>query len=510
MLKENSGKYENETVVAFFDKMSSILRMIQEIDYRGHIFLAFLVRLAFITYGSYQDKYSTVRYTDVDYNVFTDAARHVINNESPYDRHTYRYSPLIAILLTPNVLLHDCFGKVLFSLADLLVGLLIRTIVKGCFKTHEHHTVHINKKNLHVTNGEKSKNKTPRLRIKNKQGKANLKMKETKKEKDSADLIADVSMCIWLYNPLSIAIATRGNSDSLAGLLVLIVLYYMQIKEWYFIAGILHGFSVHLRLYPIIYSLSLFMYLSKFSFYETQNRKSYIKSVKSTEDSMVKQEITILQKRTIFKKEYLFYFIPNANQLKLVSGCLLSLTFLTGIFFFLYGYPFLYETYLYHLIRNDNRHNFSLYFYLQYLTAGVKNIGYWQKVLMVLPKIVLLLVFSVRYGLNKYSLNFSILTQTLVMVIYNTVLTSQYFIWILCILPLCIWQIKVSLKKTLSLFTLWFAAQIAWLLPAYFLEFQGQNTFLLIWLQSVSLFCAHIAILGRLVKYFVPFSSHVD
>lgn len=499
----------------------SILHGIKNVNYKVHLCLAFAARLAFIIYGIYHDKISTVPYTDVDYRVFTDAARHVVSHESPYKRHTYRYSPLVAVLLIPNVLLHDCFGKVLFSVVDILVGYLIRVIVNNIHKTYIDHV------SLEITENNKTLQPLPApsnslaLKRNNKQGRPrkknklnvskNTKSGEGLKVTDNISAIADVSMCIWLYNPLSIAIATRGNSDSIAGFLVLSVLYFLQVKKRCFIAGVLHGIAIHVRLYPIIYSLSLFMYLSSFSFYETEDRRRSFtnKQVKCTEVAKIVQK-TGVKRKTVFKREYLLYLIPNSNQLNLVFGCLLSLTMLTGFFFYLYGYEFLYETYIYHFVRHDSRHNFSLYFYLQYLTAGVKNIGIWQKVLITLPKLVLLLVLSVRYGLNKYSLNFSILTQTLVIVIYNTVLTSQYFVWILCVLPLCIWQITINFKSTLALFTLWFAAQAAWLLPAYFLEFHGQNTFFLIWLQSISLFCAHIAILGRLMKYFVPLRSHED
>lgn len=47
----------------------------------GVVLLAILLRGALITYGTYQDAHSDLKYTDVDYRVFSDAARFVLHSE---------------------------------------------------------------------------------------------------------------------------------------------------------------------------------------------------------------------------------------------------------------------------------------------------------------------------------------------------------------------------------------------------------------------------------------------
>lgn len=448
----------------------NIVQKIVLIDYRFHLIISFVIRLALIWYGVYHDSVSTVPYTDVDYKVLTDASRHILNSSTPYNRHTYRYTPLIAIALIPNIILHECFGKVMFSLMDLVVGVLIFLLVKHNVAEFKRHVFKI-------------KTSSPkRLQYKNEKSDVRAHLNRA----------PNIAMLTWLYNPMTIAIATRGNCDSLAGFLVLLTLYALECQKLYFISGMLLGLAIHVRLYPLAYSVALFMSLSNFSSYYFFNKDCA---------NMVtpKRAVSLYRRgKTVF-----VYLIPNYNQIKLISGCILSLIISTSTFYYFYGYQFLYESYIYHLIRKDTRHNFSLYFYLQYLTADI-GILVWQKILTILPQAILLFVFSIYYGVNQLSLNFGIVVQTITLVTYNSVVTSQYYVWILAVLPLCLWQIKLSKRAIFMLSFVWASAQLFWLLPAFLLEFRGKNTFWFIWIQSVSVFCANIVVLGKLVQNFMP------
>jgi phosphatidylinositol glycan class M len=87
------------------------------LDIGSLITFSAIFRVILILYGEWQDSHMEVRYTDVDYIVFSDAASLVASGYSPYQRTTYRYSPLLAFLLVPNSLLHHSWGKFLFSSA---------------------------------------------------------------------------------------------------------------------------------------------------------------------------------------------------------------------------------------------------------------------------------------------------------------------------------------------------------------------------------------------------------
>jgi phosphatidylinositol glycan class M len=180
---------------------------------------AALLRLVFLLYGLWQDANSPVKYTDIDYLVFTDAARFVSRGQSPYERETYRYTPILAWLLLPtahktgHALLDTALfssGKVLFAAADLVAGRLIERILA--------------------------------------------------KSMDAA--AARRFAAIWLLNPMVATISTRGSSEGLLGVLVMALLSAVMAKR-ITLAGLLLGFGVHFKIYPFIYAPAVVWWMDR-------------------------------------------------------------------------------------------------------------------------------------------------------------------------------------------------------------------------------------------------------
>jgi phosphatidylinositol glycan class M len=179
---------------------------------------ATLLRVILLLYGLYQDANTAIKYTDIDYLVFTDAARSVSRSQSPYTRETYRYTPLLAWILLPtawptgsqlgNAALFAS-GKVLFAVADLAAGWLIeRVLTTGPGQIHG-------------------------------------------KRMDPAR--ARMFAAIWLLNPMVATISTRGSSEGLLGVLVMMLLWAVLSRK-VALAGFLLGVGVHFKIYPFIYA----------------------------------------------------------------------------------------------------------------------------------------------------------------------------------------------------------------------------------------------------------------
>jgi phosphatidylinositol glycan class M len=173
---------------------------------------AILLRICLFFYGLWQDANSPVKYTDIDYYVFTDAARFTAHGHSPYDRETYRYTPLLAWLLLPTTWSSTwfSFGKVLFAVGDIVAGWLIILVLQ-------------------------SQNKMSTERA--------LKFAS-----------------IWLLNPMVATISTRGSSEGLLGVMV-IALLWAVLEKRILLAGVLLGLGVHFKIYPFIYAPSIIWWL---------------------------------------------------------------------------------------------------------------------------------------------------------------------------------------------------------------------------------------------------------
>jgi phosphatidylinositol glycan class M len=175
---------------------------------------AILLRVVLLFYGLFQDNYSAFKYTDIDYFVFTDAARFVSQGRSPYVRDTYRYTPLLAWILLPTTWSRQCFssGKVLFALADIVAGYLIVLILKSTYRMSSERALKF--------------------------------------------------ASIWLLNPMVATISTRGSSEGLLGVLAAALLWAVTQKRIK-LAGVILGLAIHFKIYPFIYAISIVWWLDE-------------------------------------------------------------------------------------------------------------------------------------------------------------------------------------------------------------------------------------------------------
>lgn len=175
---------------------------------------AILLRIVLFFYGLWQDANSPLKYTDIDYYVFTDAARFTAYGKSPYDRETYRYTPLLAWMLLPTTWspLWFGFGKAIFAVGDIVAGWLIVLVLR----------------------------------------------QQQKMSMERALKFAS----IWLLNPMVATISTRGSSEGLLGVMV-IALLWAAMQRRVVLAGLLLGLGVHFKIYPFIYAPSLVWWMDE-------------------------------------------------------------------------------------------------------------------------------------------------------------------------------------------------------------------------------------------------------
>ncbi|KAH0583448.1 GPI mannosyltransferase 1 [Termitomyces sp. J132] len=439
-------------------------------SFRTIFILSILLRVSLIIYSEWHDKHSVVKYTDVDYRVFSDAAYFLLHPgpsnyaqgplirvipESravvgdPYTRETYRYTPLLASLLAPNIWLYPAFGKCLFAACDILNGVLIYRLLLS-----------------HVLNERGTKIK------------AEDKSPEQKKV-SNRELKAQATFysALHLLNPLVFSISTRGSSESVLSSLVLLTLYAALHSRWD-AAAILLGLSTHWKIYPVIYGVACLGVIGGAE--RAQGWKGYMRA------------------------------LVNAKTLRFTMLSAGTFFVLGGACFAIWGYPFLYESYLYHVHRLDHRHNFSPYFYLTYLTypipgAATRQTDLWSRIVRsplasFVPQMGLTVGTGLAFGRRMQDLPFAWFVQTVVFVILNKVCTSQYFLWYLLLLPLLLPRLATTQRRAGAYVIVWVGTQAFWLVHAYQLEFLGQNVFFGLWVRSLVYVIGNTWVLGGIMS----------
>lgn len=329
---------------------------------------AVLFRLVLVVYGLWQDANSPLKYTDIDYLVFTDATRFVSQGHpaGPYARETYRYTPLLSWALIPttwtapanpiwvNVACFS-FGKLLFALADVVAGALL-------------------------------------VRVLTTKGRGMPAMDAPTARKFAA---------IWLLNPMVATISTRGSSEGLLAVLVLALLWAVLSRR-VVLAGLLLGLAVHFKIYPFIYAPAIVWWMD-------DDRMS---PAPAARQSSAPGALTS------------FLTVP---RLKLALVSLGAFMALNWAMYASYGSPFLVHTYLYHVTRIDHRHNFSPYNIPLYLaSASPDDVSRGVRVESVafLPQLLLSCVL-IPLIMAKKDLPTTMLAQTWAFVAFNKVCTSQ-------------------------------------------------------------------------------------
>ena len=55
------------------------------------VMVGLIIRILMVVYSDIHDSNFKDKMTDIDYSVYTDGAKYVLNGGSPFQRHTYRY-----------------------------------------------------------------------------------------------------------------------------------------------------------------------------------------------------------------------------------------------------------------------------------------------------------------------------------------------------------------------------------------------------------------------------------
>jgi phosphatidylinositol glycan class M len=201
-------------------------------------------------------------------------------------------------------------------------------------------------------------------------------------------------------------ISTRGNAEGLLGFMTSLLILFVQQRRP-IQTGLLLGFAVHFKIYPVIYTPTILLALdAQYDrlVYPRSEVKAYGVHQPSTYTGMLSY---INRSRVVFSIAAALGFIVS-----------------TAWMYHLYGQEFIQHTYLHHFTRLDHRHNFSPYHLTLYLSSAAPKQTWSISSLAFIPQLVLagVLIPLALYGKDLATTMFA---QTFAFVAFNKVCTSQ-------------------------------------------------------------------------------------
>lgn len=264
--------------------------------------LAAVVRVLLLAYAQWHDATQEVKFTDIDYVVFTDASRAVLNGNSVYSRATYRYTPALAWLLLPNAFggIWLIWGKIIFSAFDLILCWLMEMLIRHIVKD------------------------------------------------PTAPLMRTIRLFL-LFNPLMLQLSARGSSESLVmASIVASLLLMIQLKlRW---AALMWAVSIHLKLFPVIFGLPFALYIlyhPKFLAMKLIRRPS-VRAWRAASTFFITAAICFIAIFCVF-----LFIEPNTSVFSEEKSLFTSLL----------EHPYVVHCWLHHVKRVDFRHNFSIFWF---------------------------------------------------------------------------------------------------------------------------------------------------
>ena len=231
-----------------------------------YCFANVVLRVVLIYIGDMIDSTNpAVKFTDTDYDVFSDAAAHVAGNGSPFARKTYRYTPLAAYICVVNPWIHPLACKFIFVAFDILIACILWDLCELQLKTSTWKTF--------------------------------------------SDKTISLFVSSLILSPPFFLMSCRGSNDQIIQALVFISMYLVLCKR-YILGGFFFGLSIHFKIYPIIFSFVLYFFIDCDRELIAQGGSPY-KAIISKKGFFTKDRLifTIMTVLTFVGLTYLFYVI---------------------------------------------------------------------------------------------------------------------------------------------------------------------------------------------------------